>query len=69
MCNEIIEKSFDGYYHKHGTGEWREDEIMKDAFISGYLSGIDYLLSLSFDELMSEFMKYRLTNGNWSSNK
>lgn len=69
MCNEIIEKSFDGYYHKHGTGEWREDEIMKDAFISGYLSGIDYLLSLSFDELMSEFRKYRLTNGNCSSNK
>ena len=69
MCNEIIEKSFDGYYHKHGTGEWREDEIMKDAFISGYLSGIDYLLSLPFDELMSEFREYRLTNGNWSSNK
>ena len=69
MCNEIIEKSFDGYYHKYGTGDWHEDEIIKDAFISGYLSGIDYLLSLSFDELMSEFRKYRLTNGNCSSNK
>ena len=69
MCNEIIEKSFDEYYPKHGTGDLHEDEIMKDAFISGFLSGMDYLLNLSFDELMSEFTKYKLINGNCSSNK
>lgn len=69
MYKEIIEKAFDEYYHKNGTGEWSDDEIMKDAFISGFLSGMDYLLNLSFDELMSEFTEYRLTNGNWSSNK
>ena len=55
-----IENAFDDYYHKHGTGDWHEDEIMKDAFISGYLSGIGYLLSLSFDDLKCEFEKYQM---------
>lgn len=36
MYKEIIEKAFDEYYHKNGTGEWSDDEIMKDAFISGF---------------------------------
>lgn len=36
MDKERIEKAFDEYYHKHGTGEWSEDEIMKDAFVSGF---------------------------------
>ena len=60
MEKVYIENAFDGYYHKHGTGDWHEDEIMKDAFISGYFSGIDYLLSLSFDDLKCEFEKYQM---------
>lgn len=60
MDKERIEKAFDEYYHKHGTGEWSEDEIMKDAFVSGFLSGMDYLLNLSFDELKCEFEKYQM---------
>lgn len=60
MEKVCIENAFDEYYHKHGTGDWHEDEIMKDAFISGYLSGIDYLLSLSSDDLKCEFEKYQM---------
>lgn len=60
MDRVCIENAFNEYYYNHGTGDWHEDEIMKDAFISGYLSGIDYLLSLSFDDLKCEFEKYQM---------
>lgn len=60
MEKECIENAFDEYYRKYGTGDWHEDEIMKDAFISGYLSGIGYLLGLSFDDLKCEYEKYQM---------
>ena len=41
-----------------------EKVCIEDAFISGYLSGIDYLLSLSSDDLKCEFEKYQMIHRN-----